>query len=149
VHRFCRALIRFRLAHPAFLRSEFYTGGDPDEDRIPDVAWFDADGSPHDWSAASRHLAMYIDGSAALGRATAPTLGDERDDNDFYLMLNADLDDAVFTVAPVPPGCASWRCAVDTARQAPDDLAEPGGEPPLAGPTCRVRGRSLVVLLSR
>ena len=97
MHRFCRELIRFRLAHPAFLRSEFYTGGDPDDELVPDVAWFDADGSPHDWSAASRRLALLIDGSSGA----AP---DGRDDHDFYLMLNADRDDAVFAVAPVPPG---------------------------------------------
>ncbi|MCX7032094.1 MAG: glycogen debranching protein GlgX [Spirochaetes bacterium] len=139
--RFCRELIRFRLDHPAFLRPEFYTGGDPDDDRIPDVAWFGADGAPHDWSAASRRLAMLIDGS--------PGTGTDRDDNDFYLMLNADRDDAVFTVAPVPPGRSAWRRAVDTARPSPDDFAEPGDEPSLAESTCRVSGRSLVVLLSR
>jgi hypothetical protein len=49
----------------------------------------------------------------------------------------------------VPPGRSSWRRAMDTARPAPDDLAEPGNEPPIAGPTCRVEGRSMVVLLSR
>jgi hypothetical protein len=64
-------------------------------------------------------------------------------------MLNADRDDAVFTVAPVPPGRTGWYRAVDTARPAPDDLAESGSEPPIAGPTCRVEGRSVVVLLSR
>ena len=140
--RFCPGLIRFRLAHPAFLRSEFYTGGDPDGNRVADVAWFDADGSPHAWSAASRHLALLIDGRDAELEA-------EREDSDFYLMLNADRDDAVFTVAPVPPGRTTWYRAVDTARPAPDDLAEPGNEPPIAGPTCRVEGRSMVALLSR
>ena len=52
--------------------------------------------------------------------------GAERDDSDFYLMLNADRDDAVFTVAPVPPGRTAWYRAVDTARPSPDDLPEAG-----------------------
>jgi glycogen operon protein len=140
VHRFCRLMIRFRFGHPAFLRSDFYTGGDPDGNRVPDVAWFGADGSPHDWPASSRRLAMLIDGRSGTG--------DEVDDDDFYLMLNADRNDAEFAVAPLPPGRSAWRRAVDTGRPAPDDVAEPGAEPP-AGPTCRVRGRSLVVLLAR
>jgi isoamylase len=142
LHRFCRGLIRFRLRHPVFLRSEFYTGGDPDGNRVADVAWFDADGSPHRWSAASRHLALLIDGRDA-------ELEGQREDSDFYLMLNADRDDAVFAVAALPRGRASWRRAVDTGRPSPDDLPEPGTEPPCEGLRVRVRGRSLVALLAR
>jgi len=140
--RFCRGLIRFRLGHPAFLRSEFYTGGDHDGNRVADAAWFDAGGSPHAWSTEVRHLALLIDGRDAELEA-------EREDSDFYLMLNADRDDADFAVAPVPPGRTGWYRAVDTGRPSPDDLAEPGNEPPLAGSTCRVRGRSLIVVLAR
>jgi isoamylase len=140
--RFCRLAIRFRQSHPAFLRSEFYTGGDPDGDRVPDVAWYEADGSPHDWSPRSRTLALLIDGDGVASP-------EGRDDHDYYLMLNAGSDEATFTVAPVPPGHVSWYRAVDTAQPSPRDIAEPGHETRLAGSTCRVHGRSLVVLLSR
>ena len=142
VHRFCRELIRFRLAHPAFLRAEFYTGGDPDENSVPDVGWFDERGSPHDWSPASRRLALLIDGNGV----SAP---EGRDDHDYYLMLNADREDAAFAVAPALPGRTGWYRAVDTALPSPRDVAEPGAEPPLPGPLCAVRGRSLVLLVSR
>ena len=140
--RFCRLAIRFRLSHPAFLRSEFYTGGDPDEDRVPDVAWYEADGSPHRWSARSLTLALLIDDDGVASP-------EGRDDHDYYLMLNAGRDEAAFAVAPVPPGRAGWYRAIDTARPSPHDIAEPGDEAPLVGSIYRVRGRSLVVLLSR
>jgi isoamylase len=142
MHRFCRALIRFRLSHPAFLRSEFYTGGDPDENNVPDVGWFDEHASPHDWSPASRRLALLIDGNGVA----AP---EGRDDHDYFLMLNADRGDAAFTLVPVPPGRSGWHRAVDTALASPDDVAGPGAEAPVEGPVYRVRGRSLALLVSR
>jgi len=42
-----------------------------------------------------------------------------------------------------------WSKVVDTAQAPPADFAEPGTETDVAGNTCTVAGRSVVVLVNR
>ncbi|MBN1834550.1 MAG: glycogen debranching protein GlgX [Spirochaetales bacterium] len=142
IHRFCRQLIAFRGSHPAFHRPEFYSGEDRDRDSLPDITWFDRRGRPRDWSAAERTLACRVDGSKAETEA-------DRDDNDFFLMFNAESRALRFILCPAGSG-KRWFRVIDTARPAPGDILSPGEEQELVPQErCVVRGRSLVVLLSR
>ena len=142
IQRFTRMLIRFRLAHPAFLRPEFFTGKDYSYNAIPDISWSDEIGKPMDWSSPRNLLAVRIDGSKAEIRA-------DRDDNDFYIMFNSTTRERNFTVCD-PTAGRRWYRAVDTALDPPQDIVEPGAEAPLSDPSCYVvRARSIVVLLAR
>ena len=42
---------------------------------------------------------------------------------------------------------AQWRRVVDTSRESPSDIVEPGRAVPLRSLRCRVAARSLVVLV--
>ena len=137
-----RRLIRFRLAHPAFLRPEFYTGEDNAYNAIPDITWYDEHGKKIDWEGLDNCLALQIDGSKAETHA-------DRDDNDFYMLFNATPSHRMFSIPPAPGG-KRWYRALDTAKDAYEELLEPGAEQPLDN-----RDRyeaipfSMVVLLSR
>ena len=142
IHRFCREAVAFRLRHHAFLRPEFWNGRDSSRNTIPDITWFTEAGLPADWGAASRTLALLVDGNRADIEA-------DRDDNDFYIMYNADDQEVLFTLAPVPPGREGWYLAIDTAQDSPRDIAAPGREERVAAQTYRAAARSVVVLLSK
>ena len=140
--RFVKRLIDFRLRHPAFLRPEFFTGKDGDYNALPDITWFDEQGDSPDWATADKRLAFRLDGSKA------DTFAD-KDDNDFYVMFNADARQAAFSLA-CPLSGTRWFRAIDTALESPRDIVEPGAEEYLPNQKeYLVRGRSVVVLVSR
>jgi glycogen operon protein len=62
-------------------------------------------------------------------------------------MMN--MDDSSHDFA-VPPGDGfRWTLFADTARESPDDIAEPGAEQPFEAERCTVAGRSIVILVSQ
>ncbi len=138
VYRFCQELIRFRLTHPAFLRPEFYSGGDTDYNAIPDITWYDEAGRPVDWEREENVLALRIDGSKAEIRA-------DRDDYDFYIMFNAAEVSRTFTVVAAAHG-KQWCRIMDTAMPAPHDFLSPEELVPIDEPRYAVSGRSVVLL---
>ncbi|HET7839882.1 MAG TPA: glycogen debranching protein GlgX, partial [Rectinemataceae bacterium] len=141
IQRFTRAVLAFRMRHPAFRRPEFFTGKDSDFNAIPDIGWFDETGGPPDWARIERRIAARIDGS----RADILT---DRDDNDFYLIFNAAPESAVFKIGPAPMS-RRWHRAIDTSLPSPEDIVEPGDEPIVAPQDeYAVAPRSLVVLIS-
>jgi len=142
IHRFCRALIAFRMRHPAFLRPEFYGGRDSNYNAMPDIAWLTESGEPADWAPEGRTLAVMIDGNKS-------EIDADRDDNDILMLWNASEADVLFTLAPVPQGKEGWHKAVDTASAPPGDIAPLAAEERIGRDTCLVAARSLVVLLSR
>jgi len=140
--RFARELIAFRKAHPAFHRPEFFTGKDSNYNALPDIEWFGPDGGPPDWARIDKVIATRLDGSRA-------DIVADRDDNDFFLIVNAGTTEVPFKVCPPQPGWR-WCRVIDTSLESPQDIASQGAEPVihpqgsyLAGP------RSLVLLLSR
>ncbi|PKL08427.1 MAG: glycogen debranching enzyme GlgX, partial [Spirochaetae bacterium HGW-Spirochaetae-7] len=142
LHRFTKGLISLRLKHPAFRRPEFFTGNDANFNALPDIAWFAPDGTPPTWADMSSAISARLDGSKA-------DIVADRDDNDFFIMLNA-TDDAVdFVVCPPQTGW-TWHVAVDTSRPSPEDLPEHGAEPAIdhAAPY-RLESKSLALLLAR
>ncbi|MDR1787105.1 MAG: glycogen debranching protein GlgX [Treponema sp.] len=142
LYRFVREMIAFRRRHPCFMRPEFYTGWDGNYNAIPDITWFNAEGESPDWDNLGPCLALRMDGSRA------ETLAD-RDDNDFFIMINGGPTPVAFALCDAPDG-KKWVRAVDTARPTPDDILRPGAEQPLSSPEFYMTGtRSVVILISR
>jgi len=141
VLRFARGIIAFRMRHPAFRRPEFFTGQDADFNSIPDITWFDETGKSPDWARVSGRIAARIDGSKADVLA-------DRDDNDFYIIYNAEAESVIFSIGPAPLA-RRWHRAIDSSLPSPEDLCEPGMEPILMPQDeYAVAPRSIVVLIS-
>ncbi len=139
IHRFCTELIKFRRRHPAFKRSEFFSGQDISLNGLPDITWLSEKGTPFDWACRENLLAVLIDGSKAEIKA-------DRDDNDFFLMFNAETEDTTFTI-PAPPSGKIWQRKIDTA--AVPDIIEMGSAEELKNQTqYLVKAHSMVLLLS-
>jgi glycogen operon protein len=131
--RFCRNMIHFRKMHAAVRRDQFFTGA-VNERGLKDVAWHGTKLDSPGWDDANaRSLAMTLAGFA--------------EDCDLHVMFNMFWEGLDFELPVVPGRC--WCLAVDTARPSPYDIADPGSEPEVRGTTCRVEGRSVVVLLNR
>ena len=142
LHRFVREMIAFRLRHPGFMRPEFYTGRGGAYKAIPDISWYDEKGGCPVWENIGYYLALRLLGSKA------DTLAD-RDDNDFYIMFNADIDLHPFVVAAPPPK-KQWYRVVDTAMPSPGDFLLPGQEECLPSQSVySVKARSIAILISK
>jgi glycogen operon protein len=130
--RFFSRLIRFRKAHPALRRETFF---EDDPGGPPPVVWHGTKRGKPDWTTESRMVALHLLRS--------------RNDEDIYIAVNGHWEPRDFELPLVGPDLR-WRLFVDTTREPPDDIAEPGGELPIpAFTTLRVSPRSLVVLVAR
>jgi glycogen operon protein len=137
---FVSKLVAFRLAHPAFRRPEFFTGKDANFNALPDIAWFSPDGGLPDWARLDGAIAARLDGSHADIIA-------DRDDNDFFIMINASPLEQSFTVAKAPPN-RHWYRVMDTALAGPDDFLPHGASEPILK-HYTLRPRSVALLFSR
>ncbi|HVB98404.1 MAG TPA: glycogen debranching protein GlgX, partial [Candidatus Dormibacteraeota bacterium] len=127
IFRFTRGMIAFRRVHPVLSNERFYTDAEID--------WFGPHGGLPNWADPK-------------GKALA-CLIQENGQEGLYLMFNAGADAVDFALPPAPPG-ARWHRAIDTAREAPQDLFAAGEEPLWEVPqTYPVGPRSSVVLLAR
>ncbi len=138
--RFTSELIAFRKEHGTLRRSRFFTG-EQNERGLADIAWHGARLYSPGWDdPESRVLAYTLAGFAdtAAGKAN---------DMDIHVMMNMDWDDIDFEV-PAVPG-RRWYRAIDTGAEPPADIFAKGHEPVFDGETCRVRNRSIVVLISK
>ncbi len=138
---FLKKLINFRKRHPAFHRPEFYLGKDSNFNAIPDITWYSRDGKLADWENMDHCLAYRLDGTEAEVDADV-------DDNDFFLMFNASMNDYEFKICSPPVG-TSWFRAIDTARIGEEDIPLFGNEEKLENQDkYLVKAKSVVVLLS-
>ena len=127
IHRFTRGMIAFRRAHPVLRKAAFYTDAD--------IQWFGPRGTTPNWADSGRKSFACL----ILGHS----------EPDLFLMFNADTTPSDFSI-PAAPGNKTWRLAVDTSRQAPEDLYEPGEEPSMQDQVSfRVEPRSSAILLAR
>jgi isoamylase len=134
VLRFFQQMVALRKSHPVLHRSRFFTGERNERD-VPDLVWHGCALESPGWDDPS-------------GRALAFTLGAlEGEHDDLHVILNMSDDALDFELPPVE-GRAWWR-AVDTALPPPYDIAEPGSEQLVNGPTYLATGRSVVVLTSK
>ena len=127
IFRFTCGMISFRRSHPTLRREQFYT-----EDEIQ---WYSPKGGSPDWAdPEGKALACLIheDARSAL-----------------CLMFNAGRDAIDFELPPVLSGMR-WHLAVDTSRDAPNDLYAAGEEPLVEDPrTYHLSARSSAILLAR
>jgi isoamylase len=128
--RFVQRMIAFRKAHPALWQPSFYTGA-IGEQGVPDIAWH----------GTFLNSPGFNDPDA---RALACTIAGLDNTSNLHVMMNMYWEPLVFEV----PAFASWRIAVNTFADTPDDIADPGSEHPLDGRRCSVQPRSIVVLRS-
>ncbi len=122
LHRFVRELIHFRRAHAAFRRRDFLTGRDLNQDGLPDIRWYEADGGALDWRKNRPCLACLLSGAGEK-------IGAEADDHDFYLMFNAGRRSRRFRLPRLANG-HRWRRVLDTAVEGPEGIHGPGSSRP-------------------
>jgi glycogen operon protein len=127
IFRFTRGMIAFRRAHPILSKEQFYTD--------TETHWFGPHGGSPNWSdPREKQFACLIH---------------EDEQNALYLMFNAWAEAADFGLPLVLPG-ARWHLAVDTSREAPQDLFAVGEEPIWEDPhTYHLSPRSSAILLAR
>ncbi|MCD6707327.1 MAG: glycogen debranching protein GlgX [Thiobacillus sp.] len=127
IFRFTRGMIALRRAHPVLGKEQFYTD--------TDIHWFGPQGGLPNWGdPKAKQLACLIG---------------EDDRRALCLIFNADADAVDFDLPPTLAG-ARWHLAVDTSRDAQQDLFAAGEEPLLEGShTYRLSPRSSAMLLAR
>lgn len=127
IFRFTCGMIAFRRAHPVLGKEQFYTDAE--------IHWFGPQGRLPDWDEPKeKQFACVIH-------------EDER--NALCLMFNAGDIAADFYLPPAPAG-VRWYQAVDTSRQAQQDVFAAGKELLCADQrTYRLGSRSSAILLAR
>jgi isoamylase len=127
IFRFTRGMIAFRRAHPILSKEQFYTNAE--------IHWFGPQGGLPNWTdPEEKRLACLIQ---------------EDDLHALCLVFNAGADTVQFGLPPVQSG-ARWRSAIDTSREAPEDLFASGEEPLLEDQhTYYMNPRSSAILLAR
>jgi glycogen operon protein len=120
-------MIAFRRAHPLLSKEQFYTDAE--------IQWFGPQGGLPNWAdSKEKRFACLIH---------------EDEQRALYLMFNAGVDAVDFSLPPVLTG-ARWHLAVDTSREAPQDLFGVGEEPLWEDrQTYRLGPRSSAILLTR
>jgi isoamylase len=131
--RFWRRMIAFRKTHAALRQGRFFKG-----------AWNARGLSDVTWHGTTLREPGFRDRDA---RALGMTLAGFGDDPDIHVMMNMHWEPLDFKLPEVPD--RSWFKAVDTFQAKPDDIPDPGKEPPVVGDTCTVQARSVVVLVNR
>jgi len=122
--RFVKRMIAFRKARGALAPGLFWRG---------DVTCRGVGADP-DLSWDSHTIAFYLRPAAYLPASS-----------EIYAMVNAYWKDLTFGI--VAPSSTQWRRALDTSLASPDDIVDPGAEPPVGADSYAVRARSVVVLV--
>jgi glycogen operon protein len=133
LHRFWKLMIEFRKRHAALDGAHFFTGA-VNGRGLADVTWHGTRLNSPGWSDPH-------------ARALGMTLAGFNGDPDLHVMLNMHWDSLDFELPAAPRRL--WFKAVDTAQAPPHDIADPGDELAVAGNTCTVQARSVVVLVNR
>lgn len=139
---FVGSLVRLRREHPTFRRTRFFDGrpvrrdeGDP----VPDVAWFQPDGSamePEDWeSGFGRSIGVYLNGHGIQGRDAR---GEPIVDRSFLVYFSAHTEPVSVTLPSSEYG-QRWERLVDTSGIEGEAVLD-------AGATMTLEAISMVVL---
>ena len=131
--RFTSRMVALRKRVPAVRRDAFF-GNEVNARGLPEVAWHGCRLNQPGWTDP-------------LCRVLSFTLGGADDEPDLHVILNM-YDLGLDFEIPVTPG-QNWALAVDTAKESPADIADPGSELPVTGDTYHAFGRSAVVLISQ
>lgn len=105
LYDFTRQVIAFRAAHPALMRTRFFSGKACAGD-VPDIRWFGpAGGDPLDWEQGDA-LACRLDGRREC-------IGADKADDDLYLIFNRGDEPLEFKL-PANADARPWSLAFST-----------------------------------
>lgn len=111
---FTRKAINLRKNHAVFKRNTFFLGQRAGS--VPDIQWYNADGSNPDWNNLSRFLAFCLFGQYCKN-------ADGNADNDFYIAANTDRQDIMVTI-PTPLPNKKWYLLADTSDDSDNSIME-------------------------
>jgi len=131
--RFFAGMIDLRKRFAALRRDGFF-GSRVNDRGLAEVAWH----------GCRLGQAGWLD---PLCRVLSFTLGGFNGDADLHIILNMYDLGLDFELPPIAGH--QWARAVDTAKDSPDDIVDPGAEVPVDGPLYHAYGRSAVVLVSQ
>jgi glycogen operon protein len=126
-------MIRLRRSHASLRRRAFLTGG-LNRRGHQDIRWHGLELDQPEWANPGSRVLAYT------------LAGDEPLEPDLHVMMN--MDDSTHDFAVPVDADRRWHVYADTARAAPDDIAEPGEQKPFEGDRYSVEGRSIVILQS-
>jgi glycogen operon protein len=126
---FVRAMIQFRMRHPALRRRDFLNDNA--------VTWHGVKPLHPDWTAESKLVSYALNGQRT-GRET---------DCDIYVIVNG-AETSISVSAPAVPNGGIWRRVVDTAQDSPADFLAVDGPQLAPGADFKIAERSLVVFCS-
>jgi isoamylase len=140
LYQFTQKAIAFRKHHPILRKPTFFLGQDLNDNRLPDIRWYDAHLNPMDWNNPNDKLICYfIDGSE---------IPSDLGNYSLFFIFNA--DDKPVPVSLPRVDAMHWYRAVDTHLKHPEDMISSGNEVLLAdGNRYLAKGRSVIVLLAR
>jgi isoamylase len=143
---YTRALIALRARHPVFRRGGHFAGVEVPGSDAPDVAWFTPGGASmtdDDWQQGyARSLTVFLNGEGITDRGTR---GERIVDESFFVLFNADRNQAKFTL-PHGPWPESWEVLFDTTDAVPPDEGDYVGLVFHHGSIIHLGGRSVVVM---
>lgn len=131
--RFFKSMIAFRKAHPSLRRREYFWG-ERDSRGWTEINWHGIEIGKPDWSYDSHSLAFSLSGFG--------------NHNDIHVLINCWRLPLQFKLPNLSAG-QTWHRSVDTFLDSPNDIAEPGDEPPVGGKNYEAGEYSVVVLISR
>jgi glycogen operon protein len=132
IFRFWKWMIDFRKRHPAVHRSRYFSG-ETNVRGLPDIAWHGTRLDQPDWSPESRVLSFTLAGSEL--------------ESDIHIIMNMYWEPIQFELPQIQN--STLHRVVDTARDAPNDILEPGQEEACTDTNYLAQGRSVVVLISK
>lgn len=139
--RFFKNCMAFRRAHPVLRGNTFFRNEDYVGSGHADITWHGAQAWTADWSYPSRALAFMLCGKHARGGSVV--------DNCIYVAMNMHWEARLFEMPGLPEG-VTWHVFANTSAPPPEDVWEPGAEPPLEDQHhFLVGGRSVVILVGR
>jgi isoamylase len=113
---FARRLIRVRLAHPVFRRTQFLTGSSSQAAGLPDSWWFRPDGrrmTRHSWvDPELRAVGLFLNGDEIPTRTPE---GEQVVDETFVLLFNGHHERVTFVLPPRRFG-QRWQLELSTAE---------------------------------
>ncbi len=113
---FFKKLIQLRKTHQVFRRDNFFRLHHPEEEplHLHEIIWQGLKPGEQDWSFDSKTLGMTLNGSVL-----------EKDDDDFFIMLNGHREQEKVFIVPAPPTLHKdriWKKRIDTSLQSPEDF---------------------------
>jgi glycogen operon protein len=115
---FTQRLIRLRVEHPAFRRTQFLTGETGLGSGLPDSWWFRTDGrkmTRRDWTNGElRTIGLFLNGNEIPSRTPD---GDQIDDDSFVVLLNSQSEAVTFLLPPRRFG-TRWQLDLTTVEPA-------------------------------